>query len=129
MEIVTFVTGQPAREPVYIVVRERKHAMEYPVSIRNGKKDSHVVRPNYRGLGSVSWRDISADSIAELVRLCASNSAAVMFGATSDGGALSLCILMDRDKIKEYPRTQTEIDSFLLWLSTEYFSPPLSTKK
>lgn len=105
--------------------------MEYPngKGQRQGKTDSHVVRPNYRNLGSVGWRDISADSIAELVRLTSSNGGAIMLGATSDGGALSICVLAGNDKIKEYPRTQTEIDSFLLWLGTEYFPTPLSTKK
>jgi len=105
--------------------------MEYTAGkgSRNGKKDSHVVRPNYRGLGSVSWSDIDAPDIAELVRVCASAGAAIMFGATSDGGALSICILDGVEKIKEYPRTGTEISSLLLWLKDEYFPTPIPTKK
>jgi len=96
--------------------------VEYPSKgSRNGKKDTHVARPNYRGLGSVSWADIDSDTIAELVRVVTASSAAIMFGRTSDGGAMSLCILDQSEKIKEYPRTSTEVESLLLWLKDEYF--------
>ena len=97
--------------------------------VPRGKTDSHVVRPNYVGLGTCSWSDIPAAMVVELVALVTRNHAAIMFGVTSDGGALSLCILNDQDKIKEYPRTPDEVSSLISWLRAEYFPTPLSTKK
>lgn len=103
--------------------------MEYPKVVRNGKTDSHVVRPNYIGLGRVNWSDIPSDMVSELVTVVTNSGAAVMFGVTADGGALSLCILDNQNKIKEYPRTETEVSSLLIWLKDEYFPTPISTKK
>jgi hypothetical protein len=97
--------------------------------VPHGKKDSHVVRPNYSGLGSCSWSDIPTALVVELVTLVTRHGAAIMFGATSDGGALSLCILNGSDKVKEYPRTPDEVSSLVAWLREDYFPTPLSTKK
>lgn len=95
----------------------------------NGKDGAHsyAVRPNYRSLATISWSDISDDIISELVAAVTKNGAAVMFGVTSDGGALSLCILDQNSKLKEYPRSETEVHNFTLWLKDEYFSQPAPT--
>lgn len=87
-------------------------------------KDSYAVRPNYRSLAVIGWADISDDIISQLVATVTSNGAAVMFGVTSDGGALSLCVLDQNSKLKEYPRSETEVHNFSLWLKDEYFSQP-----
>ena len=88
-----------------------------------GKRQGNgfAVRPNYRSLAECSWRDIDSDIVCELVTTVTKAGAAVMFGVTSDGGALSLCILDNQNKIKEYPRSQTEVNDILLWLKDEYF--------
>jgi hypothetical protein len=67
--------------------------------------------------------------VHDMVRIVTAQGAAVMFGVTSDGGALSICILDDQNKIKEYPRDEAEVGSLLTWLKDEYFPAPLSTKK
>lgn len=96
---------------------------------RNGKDGSHsyAVRPNYRSLATIGWSDISDDIISQLIVTVTKAGAAVMFGVTSDGGALSLCILDQDAKLKEYPRSETEVHNFSLWLKDEYFSQPAPT--
>jgi len=84
-----------------------------------------TVRPNLRVVSNVSWRDIAPQLIADLVRIVTSNGAAIMFGVTSDGGAFSICILDNANKIKEYPRDDTEVASILSWLQNEYFVSPV----
>ena len=91
---------------------------------RNGKSIAPVVRNNLRVVNHVSWRNISPQLIADLVRIVTSNGAAIMFGVTSDGGAFSLCVLDNTNKIKEYPRDDTELLSILTWLQQEYFGEP-----
>jgi|SRR4030095_3541685 len=104
-----------------------------PTTTRNGNgnngKDSYAVRPNYRSLATISWSDIDSDIISDLVATVTKAGAAVMFGVTSDGGALSLCILDQQSKLKEYPRSETEVHNFALWLKDEYFSQPIPIKK
>lgn len=87
------------------------------------KTSSPVVRPNLRVVASISWDDIAPQLIAELVRLCTKHGAAVMFGRTSDGGALSLCILDNQNKVKEYPRDSTDVNNIYTWLRDVYFGP------
>lgn len=91
---------------------------------RNGRSNSPVVRANLRVVNSVSWRDIAPQLIADLVRIVTSNGAAIMFGVTSDNGAFSICVLDNQNKIKEYPRDDTEVLGILTWLQNEYFAPP-----
>ena len=96
--------------------------------IPRAKKDSHVVRPNYRGLGSVGWIDIPDAVIGAMVGVVTRAGGAIMLGVTSDGGALSICILTGSSKIKEYPRTEAEVASFLQWLKEDVFPTSISTK-
>jgi hypothetical protein len=43
-----------------------------------------------------------------------------MFGRTSDGGALSVCILDGDTKIKEYPHTAEEATTVLKAVAEEF---------
>lgn len=86
-----------------------------------GQANVPVVRRNVRSSASVSWGTIADDVIADLVRIAASNGAAIMFGVTSDSGAFSLCVLDKENKIKEYPHSEQEVDDFRAWLRDEYF--------
>lgn len=81
-----------------------------------------VVRANLRVVSRVSWADVPDDTVSSLVSLVTKNGAAIMFGVTSDGGALSLCILDNQNKVKEYPRDETEVYHILTWLRDEYFA-------
>ena len=97
--------------------------------VPRAKKNSYNVRPNYRSVSDCRWSSIPSELVTELVRVVTDSGAAIMFGLTSDRGALSLCILAGEEKLKEYPRDETEVQNLLLWLKDEYFPTPLSTKK
>ena len=89
---------------------------------RPNQKLAPQVRPNTRLVRLVSWSDIPSDVVSDLVALCTKHGAAIMFGRTSDGGALSLCVLDNTNKVKEYPRDETDVHNFYTWLLDEYFS-------
>lgn len=96
---------------------------------RDVKKDSYSVRPNYRSLAAISWSDIDSDIVSSLVVAVTAAGAAVMLSKTSDGGALAITVLDGDSKLKEYPRTETEVSNFVLWLKDEYFVQPTPLKK
>lgn len=85
------------------------------------RKVTPAARPNLRMVRSVSWDHIDPSTIADMVCVVTAAGAAIMFGRTSDNGALSLCILDNESKIKEYPRDETDVHNFALWLKDEYF--------
>ena len=91
----------------------------------NGRRKTNttpVVRANMRVVRAVSWIDIDSDSIVDIVCLVTKHGGAVMFGRTSDGGALSLCVLDNENKIKEYPHDLDDVHNFFTWLRDEYFA-------
>ncbi len=87
----------------------------------NAKKNGFAVRTNYRNVADRRWTDVPADVLTELTILCTDAGAAIMYGRTSDGGALSVCILDGDSKIKDYFREPEEVESFLSWLKDEVF--------
>jgi len=95
----------------------------------NGKKNGFVVRANYRNVVDRNWNDVPSDVVTELVSVCTSAGAAIMFGRTSDGGALSLCILDGDSKIKDYFREPEDLETFLAWLKDEVFPQVIHTVK
>lgn len=90
---------------------------------RNGKRMAPAMRPNLRVVSAISWDDIAPQLIAELVRLCTKHGSAIMFGRTSDGGALSICVLDNQEKMKEYPRDETDVNNIFTWLRDVYYGP------
>lgn len=92
---------------------------------RNGKAKGMgpAVRPNLRVVNSVHWDDITPRLVYELVKLVTNNGSAIMLGRTSDGGALSLCVLDNQNKIKEYPRDEADVDAIFVWLRDVYYGP------
>jgi hypothetical protein len=82
------------------------------------------VRPNFRGAGQCDYKTIEDATIADLVRACARNGAAVMFGLTSDKGAYSIVVLSDNDKIKEYPNDKEGFERLASWVAEVYFGDP-----
>jgi len=77
-------------------------------------------RSNLRPVLTVYWSSIEATSIRGALDAVTRAGGAIMFGRTSDGGALSICIL-DRDqKIKEYPHTSEEAEEVLAAILEEY---------
>lgn len=59
--------------------------------------------------GNCSWEDASADLLKGAVVSATQDGAAVLFSRTSDGGALSLQVLQDKETHKLYPATVEEI--------------------
>ena len=86
----------------------------------SGTKSKPAIRPNGRHGDGVSYAAINPDTVRSIVQAVATSGGAVMFGQTRDGGAYSVMILMDDEKIKEYPRDQTDFDNLLVWLVEEY---------
>jgi hypothetical protein len=92
---------------------------------KNGKSASPpkvipMWRPNTKGLSAVSWSECDPGTIRGTIDAVTRGGGAIMFGRTSDGGALSLCILQDSEKIKEYPHTATEATELLESITQHY---------
>lgn len=51
----------------------------------------------------ITWEDIPSDDIRALVTDVNRVGGAIILGSTSDGGALSITILMGDDRIREWP--------------------------
>lgn len=85
-----------------------------------GAKPKPAARPNSRHGDGVSYASISPDTIRGIVQTVANGGGAVMFGQTRDGGAYSVMVLLNDEKVKEYPRDQTDFDNLLVWLVDEY---------
>ena len=79
------------------------------------------VRPNYRGEARCEYGEATRDVVADMVTLCANNGAAIMFGRTADGGAYSVVVLADNDKVKEYPTSVDQLQQLYMWLRDVYF--------
>ena len=88
------------------------------------------VTPNPRGRDSdsrghatpiprsvVRWDDIDTNEIGRLVCTVTRVGAAVIFGRTSDGGALSLTVLDGENRVREYFRTAEEFDALHVYLA------------
>lgn len=92
--------------------RQGKSGTKEPIQLRR--------RTNLRPVLEIHWSDVSADSLRLAIDGITRQGAAVMFGRTSDGGALSLCILDGDTKIKEYPHTPEEAQAVILAIVEEY---------
>lgn len=58
----------------------------------------------------LSWGKVKATTTHKLITACSDNGGAVMFGATRDGGALSVTVLWGNDKAREYIGSYDEVD-------------------
>ena len=81
--------------------------------------DILLFRPNTRNSEPVAWGDIDASIIRGAIDAVAKAGGALMFGITSDGGAYSICSLLDGNKAKGYTHTKDECEDQLTTL-TEY---------
>lgn len=77
-------------------------------------------RSNLRPVLDIYWSAIEATSLRGAIDGVTRQGAAIMFGRTSDGGALSVCILDGDTKIKEYPHTAEEAQAVLAAILEEY---------
>lgn len=77
-------------------------------------------RSNLRPVIEIHWSDIDATSIRGALDAVTRMGGAIMFGRTSDGGALSICILDGDSKIKEYPHTVEEAEAVMSAILEEW---------
>lgn len=92
---------------------------------QRGKKSetkpfSLVRRSNLRPVVEIHWSDISADILRLAIDAVTRAGGAIMVGRTSDGGALSVCILDGDTKIKEYPHDVPDAEALLRAIAEEY---------
>lgn len=73
-----------------------------------------VWQKNLRSAVECYWSDIDPTIIRRAIDAVARGGGAVMFGVTSDGGAYSLCVLHDDQKLKDYPHGPDECHEALL---------------
>jgi len=86
----------------------------------NGKVVSLHRRTNLRPAIEIHWSEANAEKLRLAVDAVSRCGAAIMLGRTSDGGALSICILDGDSKIKEYPHTAEELAETLDAIAAEY---------
>ena len=79
-----------------------------------------VWKKNSSGNGLCSYSDIDSDILRRTVALVTAGGGAIMFGVTSDGGAFSVVVLHDQQKLKEYPHTPEELSDLLEQLSEQF---------
>jgi len=65
------------------------------------KKNLQSAVPRY-------WSDVDPTTIRFAIDSVTRAGGAIMLGVTSDGGAYSLCILHQNEKLKEYPHSPEE---------------------
>lgn len=69
--------------------------------------------------GSLSWADVGAEDLKEVVAHATEDGAAVLLAKTSDGGALLVQILVSRDRRpKFYAATMAELNEMLMKLAS-----------
>ena len=79
-----------------------------------------VRRTNLRPAIEIHWSDVDAQKLRGAVDALTRRGCAVILGVTSDGGALSVCILDKDTKIREYPHTGLEAEQLLDVILEEY---------
>lgn len=79
-----------------------------------------VWQKNIRPTSECHYSDIDAALIKRAVDAVTRGGGALMFGITSDGGAYSLCVLHDAEKLKDYPHGAAECEAALLALEAMF---------
>lgn len=85
-----------------------------------GKGGPLARRKNLRAVVPIYWSDAEQGALRLAVDAVTRGGAAIMLGRTSDGGALSICILDGDTKIKEYPHSTEELSALLAAIADEY---------
>jgi hypothetical protein len=73
-----------------------------------------------RPKGTVEWAEINNQLLRDCLCAVTSAGAAIMFGRTSDGGALSITVLDGEQRVKEYPHSVDDAEATLSWLVSMY---------
>lgn len=73
-----------------------------------------------RSRSRFSYKDIPAEEIGLFVQRATTAGLAVIFGVTSDGGALSVTILDGDERIREWPSSVGDWEALHAWLNARY---------
>ena len=92
--------------------------------LKNGKQveSTNLWKKNLRIVKRVDWGDVDNATIARAIRACSKAGAALMFSTTTDGGAFSVLVLYQNDKIKEYPNSAEQAEQLLDSIAEEFNS-------
>src|SRR5689334_15004130 len=82
----------------------------------SGRAASAARGYSQRPRSSVDWDQIDQSRIGLLVHAVTKPGAAIMFGRTSDGGALSVTVLDGDNRIREWPRSAEDFEALFAWL-------------
>lgn len=80
---------------------------------------SNAGRSRYEGIGGsgpsggLSYKDVSPEALRNAIEGVSSQSDALVFGRTSDGGAFSVRVLSDKQVYKWYPASVEELQNLL----------------
>ena len=77
-------------------------------------------RANYKRNRRLSFGELDPATLQRAIDKATTAGAAVMFGLTSDGGAYSVVVLHNTEKVKEYPSTVDEMEAFLDSLADQF---------
>lgn len=97
-----------------------KQANLHPVPKNGAGRASRLMELAKQQQAKVSWADVDNQILRDSVVAVTGEGAAIMFGQTSDGGALSLLVLDGSEKIKQYPNSVESAESVLRWITQMY---------
>lgn len=63
--------------------------------------------------GPIRWAEVDGPSIKAAIDALTADGAAIVFGRTSDGGALSLTLLDGKERIKKWPNSARDAETIL----------------
>ena len=98
----------------------------------NDPTHGKVVNPNSKyqrtanKTGPITWAEVDGPTIKSAIHAITRDGAAVVFGRTSDGGALSLTLLDGAERIKKWPNSAADAETILLdWLEAASTPEPV----
>jgi hypothetical protein len=69
---------------------------------------------------TATWAEVDTQLLRDAVVAVADKGAAIQFGKTSDGGALSVRVYDGNDALKDYPRSLEDVEKSLRWVVSMY---------
>lgn len=84
------------------------HAAKQAGKTRKNGSDRYKSRQRAQADAPIGWDEVDAAAVAALVYAVTNAGDGITFGRTSDGGALSVCILTDGPPHKEYYKDADE---------------------
>lgn len=89
---------------------------------QNGKAGPKplVWQKNLRSAVECYYSDIDPATLRRAIDAVTRGGGAIMLGITSDGGAYSVCVLHDDQKLKDYPHGKEECEEALLALEAMF---------